>query len=531
MSALSWLKSFAAPKTPKNGKRIYDNAKYQGHVWGGPNAFASASADVDLNSSREVLRRRSRHAYQNGASARAIVEGLVALIVSTGIDVAPDTGDENKDKAIREQFLMWVECADASGRCDFWELQRQACRSMVLSGEFLWQICSIDDPSRPIPFAIQALEADQLSDTPVVDVAAGNSFCAGVESDQYGKPVFYHILSAPLDQFTAPMGGTNVPNTGGVKANGAIMRPQITGARIPAERIIHGFEPTRPGQTRGEPWLAPVLGTLHQERQLVDTELTSAKIGAAPAMAIKTSGSGWPGASDPNFTDVNGQGQRQYDFTPGAVAVLGENEEIQVLKNDRPSQMIAPFRTMLRGDLAGAMRIPQRYIDRDCSRANYSSMRADMLDTRRLLDPVQGLFGRLAAKKVYELAFLQLSTAAGLRIPRANTPELRSMMRCKVHPDGWAYVDPEKDVRAATAAIAAGLSNFTDEAQRRGGDIDQIWKQLAADNAKAKALGVEPALGGMAAKPEEPEAADMADDAAVTDNSAPETPVTVGEAT
>ena len=167
MNPLNWLKSLASPKTPKNAKRIYDGAKYQGHVWGGPTAFASASADVDLAASREILRRRSRHAYQNGASARAIVEGLVALVVSTGIDVVPDSGDEENDLALREQWMYLIECVDASGRCDLWELQRQAMRSQVLSGEFLWQIVNIDDASRPFPFAIMALEADQLSDIPV----------------------------------------------------------------------------------------------------------------------------------------------------------------------------------------------------------------------------------------------------------------------------------------------------------------------------------------------------------------------------
>jgi capsid protein len=75
------------------------------------------------------------------------------------------------------------------------------------------------------------------------------------------------------------------------------------------------------------------------------------------------------------------------------------------------------------------------------------------------------------------------------------------MQRCKIHPDGWAYVDPEKDVKAAVAAITAGLSTWSDEAQRRGGDIDQIWKKLAEDTAKAKAMGVKPDLGNNPAPP------------------------------
>lgn len=511
MALLAWLKSFSAAKTPKNAQRNYDAGKYGGPIWGGPSSQSSGNVNVDLAQSREVTRARARNAYQNNASARAIVESLVGLIVSTGIDVVPDSGDEDDDKAIREQWVNLVDCIDASGCCDLWELQRQAMRGFPTAGEFLWQIVHLDDPSRPIPFAIMALEPDQLADAPIGGIAEGNTFAEGIEADRYGKPQFYHVLSAPAETLHSPLGGSLKPNSGGTQNGVNAYGQKVTGARIPADSIIHGFEKLRPGQIRGEVGLAPVLGTLHQERQLVETELTSAKIGAAPAMAITSKGNGWPGAGDPAYTEQGSGRSAQYDFTPGAVAILGENESIEVLKNDRPSQMIAPFRAMLRGDLAGAMRIPQRYIDRDVSRANYSSMRADMLDTRRLLDPVQTLFGRFAAKRVYELAFVQLATSAGVRIP-SDPAELRKKMKCTVHPDGWAYVDPEKDVRAAAAAIAAGLSTWTDEAQRRGGDINQIWKQLEADQAKAEEHGIKPDLGNgggggppqFAAKPEAP---------------------------
>lgn len=481
---------------PWAGKRQYDGAKFGGHVWGGPNAFAAANIDVDLAIAREPLRRRSRHAYQNSASARAIVESLVALIASSGIDVDPDSGDEQQDDALREQWEIFTETADAAGRIDLWELQRQALRSLAVTGEFLWQIVNLDDQARAFPFAILALEADQLSETPVAPIAAGNDFVAGVECDRYGRPVAYHVLSAPIDQVSQPLGGSLTPLSGGSKGASTLSNQAVTGSRIPADRIIHGYEQGRPGQTRGEPWLAPLLTTLHQERQLVDAELTSAKIGAAPAIAIKTAGGGFPDPSDPNYLSANQQAQRQYDFTPGSIAVLGEGESVEVIRNERPSQLIAQFRDMLRGDLAGGSRIPQRYINRDVSKANYSSMRADMLDTRRMLDPVQGWFGRLVAREVYTRVFPQLATAAGLMIPRAGTPERRRMERCKTHPDGWAYVDPEKDVAGAVAAINAGLSNWTDEISRRGGDIRSVWQRLKVDHDRAKGMGITLGLSG-----------------------------------
>lgn len=460
------------------GAREYTATKTGNHVWGGSRVYSSASADADLVAARPVLRERSRHAYQNHASARAIVESLVGLVVSTGIDVEPDTGDSSADDALRDAFVEWCEHADAGGRLDFYELTRQAFRSIVMAGECIAVINDLDG-DRPVPFAVSVLEPDQLSSDPVATVAAGCTFVDGIELDNYRRPVAYHILSAPTDSPTQPLGGSLLPGSGGVQSVGG-MQSRVAGHRIPAERVIHVYEVTRPGQTRGEPWLAPILGTMHQERQLVEAELTAAKICAAHAVAITSEGAGWPAADDPG-NGTGDAGEPTYDFTPGSVSRLAPGEKAEIIKNDRPSQQIAPFRKMLRGDLAGASRLPQRLIDRDVSGANYSSMRADMLDTRRQLDPVQQWFGRGFAAEIYRRLLPQLAVYAGVPIPPAGTRERRAFSRCKVMPDGWAYVDPVKDVAAGIAAIRAGFSTWEEEVQGRGRDPRKVLAQLKSE--------------------------------------------------
>jgi len=123
------------------------------------------------------------------------------------------------------------------------------------------------------------------------------------------------------------------------------------------------------------------------------------------------------------------------------------------------------------------MRIPKRLIDRDVSGANYSSMRADMLDTRRQLDPVQNWFAKVAAVEVYRRIFPQLAIAADIRLQPMGMPR-RRQMRCMAKPDGWAYVDPQKDVAASIDAIRAGLSTWEDEIQARGKNPREVISQL-----------------------------------------------------
>jgi lambda family phage portal protein len=474
MGILSWL--FGG----KPAKRSYDAAKQNNATWGGRRISASANADHDLSAARPEIRARSRNAYQNNASARAIVESLVGLVVSSGIDIEPDTGNDADDAAIKAAWTEWLPYADAAGCLDLWELQRQAYRSIVVAGEFLWVLADIDDPRRPIPFAIHSLEPDQLSDAPVADIPRGSRFIDGIELDRYGRPVAYHILSEPADSIAAAFGGSLVAGSGGAAIRVPAGAGRATGYRVEADRVIHGFEKGRPSQTRGEPNLAPVLTTLWQEKQLVDAELTAAKVAAAHAVAVTVEGgaAAYPGPDAGLSND--GQGPT-YDFSPGSVNVLSPGESVEVIGSTRPSQAIAPFRDMLRGDLAGAMRLPKRLIDRDVTKANYSSMRADMLDTRRQLDPVQQWFGRLVAGEVYRRALPQLALQAGVSLAPIGTDERRQQERFTLHPDGWAYVDPQKDIAASIDGIRAGLTTWQDEIQSKGKDPRTVLAQLKAE--------------------------------------------------
>jgi capsid protein len=50
--------------------------------------------------------------------------------------------------------------------------------------------------------------------------------------------------------------------------------------RVPASEIIHLFRPLRPGQIRGEPWLARALVKLNELDQYDDAELVRKKTAA-----------------------------------------------------------------------------------------------------------------------------------------------------------------------------------------------------------------------------------------------------------
>lgn len=441
--------------------------KLLGNVYGAN----KASANTLLSSSGPVLRSHCRNLERNNPSARAGIEAINGLVVGTGIDLAPDTGDDTQNAMIRTAFYEWVMSCGVDGS-DIYRLQSIAMREIVTVGEAIWRIVPGDGP---IPLRVLPLESEWLSDVAAMAPANGCTICSGVELDAYGQPVSYFI---------------EPPEMG---------KPE----RVPARSIVHMFERRRPLQARGEPWLAPVIETLMNERDLVDAELYAAKQTAAMALVITADRHDTLDTTEDGDTDDPAQAIRI-----GGVARLYPGEDIKSFGHTRPSQMIAPFRQMLRGDLAAALRIPVRFLDRDVSRANYSSMRADMIDTDRLLAPVREWVGHQSIGRLYQIAAPMLSAMVGFPVDPT---------KYRLLPDGQPYVDPVKDVRASVDAIAAGLSTHEAEISKKGGDYRQIWKQKKLEQDQANEIGIVLDLSATNQPPPESTMGDDADDDAKDD--------------
>ncbi len=420
------------------------------------NRPGNATANQLLTANLPNLRAWCRHLERNNPTARAGVEALVALVVGTGIALEPETGDPKADKLIRDQWLEYIANCSVNG-LDLYHLQGQGFRDIPTSGELLWRFVVLPERAKAgqIPVAVMPLEAEWLDErihsTNGID-ANGNMQVGPIIYDPYGRPLSYFIRNPELF-----MNGES--------------------EQVPVDQIVHEFEKRRSLQGRGEPWLAPIVETLQQERDLIDAELKSAVNTSAMAMVLTS-----------EFHDTLDTTEDGDEVDPaqsirlGGVARLYPGEKAEAFSHTRPSQQIKPFREMLRGDIAAALRIPFRFLDRDVSRANYSSMRADMLDTDRLLAPVREWYGHATAGRLYKKVLPYLAIKAGIPVPKKTGYRLL--------PDGQPYVDPEKDARAAQLLISAGLTTWDKEISKRGEDRTKVWTQLKKEHEEAAAMGL-----------------------------------------
>jgi lambda family phage portal protein len=470
-------KWWAAIKSPKRG--LYDavssSLDIMGFAGGGgyavldptrkiltglTKALRSYSANELANLSLSQLRSLCRKLERDNATARAACEGLAAQVVGTGIGISADTGNPAHDALINEGIKEWLATCDITATRSIYELQTEAYRAWHTAGEHLWRMVILPEriDQGLIPVAILPLESEWIAAGDPPTTVNGITRANGMDLDLWGRPIAYWLANPE-------MGADNIPQ------------------RIPASEIIHGFEVRRALQNRGEPTLTPVIERIFQEGDLIDTELKAAINCSAMAVVITSPHHGaLDDGSNSNQQTDGTSSDPAVDIPVGSTVRLVPGEDAKAFTHDRPSQQIAPFTEMLRGSIAAACRTSRRWLDKDYSKANFSSMRADNLDADRMLAPVTERLGHTTIGAVYKIILPYICIKKGIPVPKSK--------RYKLLPDGQAYVNPKQDIEAISMALASGLTTHEKEASKRGEDYLEIWKQLAKEKKEAATLGL-----------------------------------------
>src|SRR4051794_40122443 len=83
--------------------------------------------------------------------------------------------------------------------------------------------------------------------------------------------------------------------------------------------------------------------------------------------------------------------------------------------------------------------------------------------------------------------WLALEIATG----RIDIPAANAWFKVSWLPPAFEMVDPEKDMKAEILAIGAGLKSRRQAVAERGYSVEQLDKEIAADQAREAELGLE----------------------------------------
>lgn len=417
------------------------------------------SADLELQDDADTVRARARDLVRNNAYARGIIRAKVRNIVGAGIKpqarVKNSSGDENEtfNEQIEKIWDRFQREIDVTGHQTFYEMQQTIVSEVAEAGEVLVKIVKTDDPSRQIPFALELIDIDRLSDHQLhINEMNGNEIRRGIEIDKTGKVVAYWLF--PYH-----------PND--------INTIHVTPERMPAEDFIHLFRPTRVGQTRGISDFAPVVQWLKNLDKYMDNEMTSSTVASCFSVVIKSLGAGSDGgilgSSTDDGTDDNGN---QFEYLePAIVSRLFPGEDIQTIDPSRGhTEAIAWITLMLRSMGVGTGLSYER-LTRDYSQTNYSSNRAsDLEDRREFRMEQQWLIDHLCIP--VWIRFISLAVAnelEGMPSPFEFIANFHDWTEHEWQPPGWEWVDPLKEVTATVMAVENNLTTLAKETLKRDG--------------------------------------------------------------
>ncbi len=489
---IAWFSPEAGLKRAHTRKLLRSYAGAETNRVTGGKKPRNLSADQELLGPHgaDALRAWARSLVRDNAYAWNVVDTIVSNVIGDGITAQStyetEEGEDIEDvNDIRDKkFSEWCEVCDINGELTFSEIQVLCKREVVEAGEVLVRLIktpgkTYNGITRPVPLALELIEADRLSlerDTYKARLARGdvgnNAVVRGVELDEKGRPIAYWIYPQH------PSSPYQIGN--------------VTPERIPANEILHLYRKDRVGQTRGVSWFAPVLSPMRDLGTYIDNELQASAISSCFTAFVKSDSPVGNLLAPEGEDSVDANGNRLEYLEPGIVTRLGANESVDFANPGRPNSGSEPWiNLMLRGISAGTG-TNYEAIAKDFSKTSYSSSRSSKLEDRPRYKRSQNYIVWHLCQPVWD-EFFNAAAREGIDGFPTSTELLDD--RRKVSPVEWQlpgqeWVDPMSEQQAAELS----LKSFTDTAQNvlgaRGLSYRAVYYQAAKERKLRLKLGL-----------------------------------------
>jgi len=396
--------------------------------WDARPAAVNAWLDIPV-----IVRARSEGEFKNNPWARKIVDATLAAVIG-----AAGLNPQFKDRAITEAWGAWADSCDAAGRLDWVQFLWLTLQTVMVSGE-----CFIRfglNPDAALPLTLQVLGPEFL-DTSHVDA---HTF-AGIRYDGVRRDGYWLYERHPT---LAPMRSVFVP------------RPSACMC----------FDLSHQARARA-PWLAAVLLALRELAEYQEAETVRAKTASLYCGYVQT-------ADGSNPLNAN---NTVPTLEPGSMVRLQPGEIVEFSRPPDAGPTYDPFvRSVLRKIASGAG-VPYEVLANDISSCTFASGRMALLEWARNIDAIQHAF----------------------MVPQVCAPILARWMRQAVslgvipaaQPARWigpriSMLDVKAETSARIAQIRAGLTSRAEDVSSTGWNVEDIDREIAADNARADSLGL-----------------------------------------
>jgi lambda family phage portal protein len=420
--------------------------------WANSDAF---SADAALSPTvRRTLRNRARYERANNSYLAGISLTLANDLIGTGPRLQLDAGDAEADRLVERLFFDWGWTIDLPAKL------RTMREALVVDGE-AFGLMVTNPRLNGVTLDVRLVEAEMVA-TPTElmrsTITPEGNTVDGVEFDQIGNVVAYQVLNFhPGSNFRV--------NT-------------LEFQRVPAAQMVHWFKPSRPGQHRGVPEVAPALKLFGQLRRYTEAVIAAAETAADLAAFIHSNSPAAEVDEVESFAAL--------EISKRTLTTLPEGWDISQLKAEQPTSTYKDFKTEILNEIFRCLQIPFNVGALNSSSYNYASGRMDhqvyAMTQRVERDQIERtMLDRLLSAWVNEAAL------AGL-LP-AGMPPFSEWNWGWVW-DGKDHVDPAKEANAAETRLRTHTTTLAAEYARQGKRWDVELRQRAAEIALQKELGL-----------------------------------------
>lgn len=471
------------------------------------------SPDVETNPYRDRSVARIRDLVRNDGWASGAVLRITDATVGSNLrlraqpnyralarrsNAAFDAVWAKEYAAAREaSWHAWANCAgrwcDTSRRWTVPQMFRLAFRHYLVEGEALavlpWRPERVGYGRARYATTLQLVDPDRLSNPQMKPDTL--TLRGGVEIDQDGAPVAYHIRQAHQQDWFAA-GQT------------------VTWERVPRwtdwgrPMAVHHFDPERAGQHRPVGGIfTPVLSRLRMLAQYDRVELQAAIVNAIFAAYVTS-------PFDPDEVqkglsgdeELSAYQQMRADFHADRrlmagnvrLATLFPGEKIETISTSRPATTFEAFEGAVLRNVAANIGVSFETLSGDYRGSTYSSARQALLTEWRTVGRRRADFGTGFCDLVSDAQHEEAFEAGELPLP-AGAPDYAEARteynRCAWIGPGRGWVDPKAEVEGARMRIASGLSTLEHEAAESSGmDIEEILDQRAFEEQLVRERGV-----------------------------------------
>ena len=456
---------------------------------------SNTSADAELSLALPTLRNRSRDLARNNEYARRFLHLIKTNVIGESgftLQVRARNDDTSLDvrgnQIIEDAFRRWSKMGnvEVSGRMSWKDCQSYVAEALARDGEVF--VKKVRNRRYQDGFSLQFIEPERVDHDKNGRAKNGNQIRMGVEIDEFQRPVAYHVLTShPNDTFF-------------IKDNHE-KKYQV----IPAEEIIHIFIQQRQHQTRGEPFMAPVISSLKMLGGYREAELVAARAAAAKFGIITTpSGDEFVGDDeDENQIPI-------IDMEPGSYSQLPEGHDFKMIDPTHPTTAFGEFEAAVLRGIASGLNVSYTSLANDLTGVSYSSIRQGTIEERDHYKMLQSFLIEHFCEPVFSSWLDSALDFGALNIPA--TQEKFNKFASNVHfrGRGFAWVDPLKEINAAVTAINNGLISMNDVASNYGRDVEELFAQIQSDKEMAERYGLKMAFEPFGTK--QPVEADVAGD-------------------